>query len=118
MDPDAKTNLGFTAWDLMKQRVDADEVFQSDFQNLMAALNSKRIRTTYFDALEKVPHAAPKLLEQVGSGFRRYSWADRSCCEWTRLTMNTNITISAKQVRRMVVIIGTMNGRYICPQCA
>lgn len=66
VDPEAKTEGGLTAWDLMRQRVmDVDAEVQSAFRKLMAKLDSKsHCCVTYFDAVEKIP-AAGKGSEQI-----------------------------------------------------
>ena len=55
LNAEAKTKEGFTAWDLMRQRVDATDEVQSAFQILMSKLDSRNSCVTYFDALEKLP---------------------------------------------------------------
>ena len=54
LDPDAKTEAGLTAWDLMRRRVDVSEEMQSAFRNLMAKIDGKSNCVTYFDAVEKI----------------------------------------------------------------
>ena len=65
LDPEAKTKPGLTAWDLTRQRVDVNDEMQSAFRNLMTKLDAKSNCVTFYDALEKMPHAIGKVPDQV-----------------------------------------------------
>lgn len=66
LDPEARTNEGLTAWDVMERRFDVTDELKSAFQDLMAKLRLEGAHTTYFDAPEKVPLAvAEKLPDSV-----------------------------------------------------
>ena len=65
MDPEARSNEGFTAWDVMRQRVDITEEVESAFRCLMARLDSKSCCMPFFDAVEKLPAVIGKGPERV-----------------------------------------------------
>lgn len=65
LDPKAKTNGGLTAWDVMEQRFDVADEVKSAFEELMARFRPKGGHTTYFDAPEKTPFVAEKIVNLV-----------------------------------------------------
>ena len=55
MDPDARTEAGWTARDLFAQRVDVSADVDQAFQHLMGILDPKSTCLRYFDAVESLP---------------------------------------------------------------
>lgn len=55
MDPDARSNAGFTARDLFAQRVDVSPDVEKAFHHLLGMLNPKSTYLSFFDAVEKLP---------------------------------------------------------------
>ena len=65
LDPEATTDSGLTAWDIMGQRVGSSDEVQAAFRKVMAKLDSKSSCVTYFDALEKMPMVVGKVPDVV-----------------------------------------------------
>lgn len=65
MNPEAKTNAGLTAWDLMRQRVDVSDKVEQAFRGLMTRLDPKSNCVRFFDVLEKIPQLVkvPEVVE-------------------------------------------------------
>ena len=55
MNPDARTDAGWTARDLFAQRVDISADVEKAFQRLMGTLGPRSTFLRYFDAIEKLP---------------------------------------------------------------
>ena len=56
IDTTAKTSMGFTVWDLFRQRSDMDENVQRAFRDLMMTLDSRNVcPPTYCGVLETLP---------------------------------------------------------------
>lgn len=65
LDAEAKTNEGFTPWDVMRQRVDVTDEVQNAFRGLLAKKCSDNKYTTYLGTLEKMPLVAGKVPDLV-----------------------------------------------------
>lgn len=55
MDPDARTDAGWTARDLFAQRVDVSADVKKAFKHLMGILDPRGTYLRFFDAVEKLP---------------------------------------------------------------
>lgn len=65
LDPEARTNEGLTAWDVMEKRFDVTDEVKSAFEDLMAKLRPEGAYSTYFNAPEKVPLAVAEKLPDL-----------------------------------------------------
>ncbi|KAL8950603.1 MAG: hypothetical protein Q9222_003383 [Ikaeria aurantiellina] len=66
LDPERKTDVGLTTWDLMRQRTDVSEQVFTGFRSLMAKVEGKDQCITYVDFPEKLDSNAgevPNLIE-------------------------------------------------------
>ncbi|KAL9598866.1 MAG: hypothetical protein Q9219_004206 [cf. Caloplaca sp. 3 TL-2023] len=65
LDAHTKTNEGLTAWDIVRQRLDATEELQSAFGRLVDKIHPNSKATISLDALAKVPPIIGKASELV-----------------------------------------------------
>ncbi|KAL8752310.1 MAG: hypothetical protein Q9184_005776, partial [Pyrenodesmia sp. 2 TL-2023] len=65
LDPEARTNEGRTAWDVMEQRFDVTNEVKSAFHDLIAKLRPEGAYPTYSDTPEKVPLAVAEKLPDL-----------------------------------------------------